>query len=549
MAPSVALLFLSAGATLLAFTLYTVALHVYRILTSSLRDLPGPASSHWVFGNLKVVHGGAPGTVHERWVEEYGTTYRTSGMLSIRSLFTLDTKALAYILGHSDIYQKSDAVRYSLSRVLGQGLLVVEGEQHKLQRKIMNPAFGPAQVRALTEIFVEKALQLRDVWTRELETNGQVSEVDRDGNSEKSLRVDVLSGLNRMTLDVIGLAGFDYKFDALSRRKNELNDALVTLTNDDSSSRILAMLQAYVPILRALPTVRQSTIDKTQETMGRIGRQLLGDARAGMIAAEKDGVVSHAGKARDLLSLLVRANAASGDQGLSDDDVLAQIPTFFVAGHETTSAAVTWALYQLTQSPDVQARLRAELRAVPTELPDMDELNALPYLDNVVREVMRVQAPVVHSMRTAMRDDVIPLARPFVDRKGVERHEIRISKGESIVIPILVLNRSKEIWGEDAAEFKPERWDHLPETVTTVPGVWGHQLTFLAGPHACIGYRFSVVEIKTLLFTLLRAFEFELAVPAADIEHKLSVVQKPTVRSEPLKGTQMPLIIRAVRED
>jgi cytochrome P450 len=70
----------------------------------------------------------------------------------------------------------------------------------------------------------------------------------------------------------------------------------------------------------------------------------------------------------------------------------------------------------------------------------------------------------------------------------------RISKGDTIFIPILAMNRRKELWGEDADEFKPERWLNLPGLVADIPGAWASQMTFLYGPRACIGYRFAVME-------------------------------------------------------
>ncbi len=112
---------------------------------------------------------------------------------------------------------------------------------------------------------------------------------------------------------------------------------------------------------------------------------------------------------------------------------------------------------------------------------------------------------------------------------------------------------------------RPERWENPPNAISSVPGVWGHLLTFLGGPHACIGYRFSVTEyvyafleprictkapdytpfrLKALLFALVRAFEFELAVPHEDILPMGLLVQRPTVRNELDKGAQLPMLIR-----
>ena len=133
---------------------------------------------------------------------------------------------------------------------------------------------------------------------------------------------------------------------------------------------------------------------------------------------------------------------------------LVEVPTFLVAGHETTSGATMWCLFALSQAADVQRKLRAELLAVGTDTPTMDELNALPYLDAVVRETMRVHAPVPSSIRIATRDDVIPLSTPYVDVHGQVHDAVRVSKGTPIFIPILAINRSKALWGEDAHEFK-----------------------------------------------------------------------------------------------
>jgi len=402
-----------------------------------------------------------------------------------------------------------------------------------------NPAFGPIQIRALTETFIEKSIQLRNLWTTE------ISKPNLKG------RVDVLQWLSKMTLDVIGQAGFNYQFNALnpSEKPNELNDAFATMFRAGEGLTFMLVLRNWFPIFRIIPSEREKKIKIAQSTMARISRQLLSDSKAVIKASEKAGE-KNGMQGRDLLSLLVRANTAtdlSDSKRMSDEDVLAQVPTFLVAGHETTSTATTWALFALTQVPEAQTKLREELLKVPTDNPSMDELSMLPYLDAVVRETLRVHSPVPSTVRVAMEDDVIPLNTPFVDTNGRTQHGIKVSKGDTIFIPILAINRSKDIWGEDAAIFKPERWESIPEGANAIPGIWGNQLSFLGGPRACIGYRFSLIEMKALLFTLVRAFEFELAVPAKDIASKQSVVQRPIVTSEKEYGNQMPLLIKPYR--
>jgi cytochrome P450 len=120
-----------------------------------------------------------------------------------------------------------------------------------------------------------------------------------------------------------------------------------------------------------------------------------------------------------------------------------EIPTFLLAGHETTrflqlslqpvhftqiwffSTAAVWALYALACDPVVHAKLAAEARTFYTGTPSMDELNGMRYLDYVTREVLRLHAPVSNTDRIAMEDTVVPLSEPFIDRHGVKRHEFR----------------------------------------------------------------------------------------------------------------------------
>ncbi|KAI0768260.1 cytochrome P450 [Trametes elegans] len=516
---------------------------IWRACSTSLKNIPGPPNPSWIFGSMRIIWDEDNSVPQERWAAQYGPNITYKGFFGIARLWTLDTRALNHILTHSNEYQKPSAARKNLAKILGEGVLITEGEQHRQQRRIMNPAFGPAQIRELTRIFVDKSVELRDVWAAQVDLSGSLP-----------VRIDVLKDLNKMTLDVIGIAGFNYRFDALkaTNKINELQEAFQEMFKPPTGGfTLLMLLKNIFPILNVIPDEGSKRVKRGQEAMHRVGTQLIQEKKAAIrreLAESKDGAVEKKDvHGRDLLTLLLKANMATDipdSQRLSDTDVLAQVPTFLVAGHETTSTATTWCLYALTQAPHVQRELRAELLTLHTDSPTMDELNALPYLDAVVRETLRVHAPVPSTMRIAMKDDVIPVSRPFVDRYGKLQDSIKISKGSPILIPILALNRSKELWGEDAHDFKPERWANPPERVSSVPGVWAHLLSFLGGPRACIGYRFSLVEMKALLFVLIRAFEFELAVPPEDIMKKTAVVQRPLLRSAPERGNQLPLLVR-----
>ncbi|KAJ7646852.1 cytochrome P450 [Roridomyces roridus] len=530
--------------TIAAYAVYHIGTVIYRESTSPTRALPGPNSSHFFYGNQKDIWKGENSLTHEGWIQKYGRTFRYFSYLNASRLFTTDTKALNHFLTNSYIYQRPQSSRYNLGRIVGPGVLVTEGDQHKMQRRIMNPAFGAAQVRELTGIFLQKSLELRDVWQTQASLNA-------DGTA----RVNALSWLSKATLDIIGLAGFNYDFNALSSEDDantEFGTAFATVYRVGLTQTPLRIIKTFVPALRFIPSKTDALIEECQATMMQIGRKLLQQSKDEMAGDGTFEKGSGRTIARDLLSLLVRANTAKdipAHQRLSDEDVLAQVPTFLVAGHETTSTGTTWALFALTQNITAQNRLREELLRVDTDTPTMEELNELPYLDAVVRETLRVHAPVVGVHRVATQDDIVPLATPYTDRKGVVHDTLRIQKGQIVYIPILVMNRDKEIWGPDATEFKPERWLEDRAMNNSIPGIWGHMLSFLGGPRACIGYRFALVEMKALLFTLIRAFEFSLGVPASDIGSRTAIVQRPILRSEPKGGNQLPIVVRAYGRD
>ncbi|OSD05293.1 cytochrome P450 [Trametes coccinea BRFM310] len=515
-----------------------------RWFASPLLRLHGPPSTSWLFGNLKEKHLSGDDLLNDKWAKEYGPACIIREFFSMPVLMLTDTRGINHVLTHSAHYFKPSQAQRDLARLLGTGVLLTEGEQHRQQRRIMNPAFGPSQIRELTEIFVEKSNELRDVWAAELDAKGEPT------------CINVSRGLSKMTLDVIGLAGFNYDFISLSPngRPNELAKAFEDVFTFPVKIPILMILRNLFPVFEIIKDKRLRDIEHARQMMHRIGSELIAQKKAEILreSSEKKtgGIGRQSLQGRDLLTLLIKANMATDipdSQRLSDEDVLAQVPTFLVAGHETTNTATTWCLYALTQAPAAQRKLRAELLALDTDTPTMDELMALPYLDMVVRESLRLHAPIPETGRVAMRADVIPLDRPFTDRDGVVHDHVKVAKGDVILIPIKALNRLESLWGPDAHEFRPERWETPPAAISCITGVWGHILTFLGGPRACIGYRFSIVEMKALLYALVRAFEFELAVSPRDIKMTPGIVQRPALRADPTGAVQMPLVVRRYR--
>ncbi|KAF7365456.1 Cytochrome P450 [Mycena venus] len=570
---------------LLVFTLILYLLSGFiRLLVrqalSPLSLLRGPPCPSFFMGNLMEMHDQENNNLVAEWEAAYGSTFVYRGFIGGCRLMTTDPVAVAHILGNAYDYPKPDFVRDSLATMAAghDGLLTVEGDAHKRQRKILTPAFSSSHIKSLTPIFWDSAKKLRDIW---LHTASQAKETETNESKSHSsvppgyARVDVLMWLGRATLDAIGLAGFGYHFNSLTDDNNELAQAFGVIFSTARKFRVMTILQVWFPFLRRFRR-NNAVMTQAHETMRRIGLELIEERSRAVIEEQRQVLAGKSGEidgdktilGRDILSVLIRSNiATAASQNMSVNEVLCQISTFIAAGHETTSSALTWCLYALVQNPLVQRKLRAALRDVERDLqlehagleesdPQLyqqtltDRLSKCEYLDWVLRETLRLHAPITSTMRVCMRDeDEIPVTGGgCLDKNGNRLSGIRVKKWDIITIPIQAINKSQALWGEDARSFKPERWAQPPSTAKAIPGLYSNTLTFLNGNpldgnRACIGYKFALIEMKIFLYTLLKDIEFRQE-PSMVIEKKVNVVTRPFVKSEPELGNQMPLYIR-----
>lgn len=183
-----------------------------------------------------------------------------------------------------------------------------------------------------------------------------------------------------------------------------------------------------------------------------------------LIAAKKNSMEKN--KQKDIIAVIM----SSGD--FSDDYLCDQLLTFFAAGHDTTAAALTWTLYVLSKHPEAQERLRKECKALVGDRTEIDAelLEQLPYLNAVCNEMLRFYPPVPVTSRQAMVDTEI---------KGQ-----LIPKGTLSIISLWAMGRLPSIWGEDAGEFRPERW--LSGDKASIGGATDSHafFTFLHGPRS-----------------------------------------------------------------
>ncbi|KAG6850714.1 hypothetical protein H0H93_009872 [Arthromyces matolae] len=200
--------------------------------------------------------------------------------------------------------------------------------------------------------------------------------------------------------------------------------------------------------------------------------------------------------------------------------------TFTFAGTDTTSNAFARVLHLLATYPEAQDRLRREVmeaRRIHGDIP-YDVLNGLPFLDAVCRETMRL----------TRQDVVLPLSNPVKGIDGREMSNIFIPNNTNVVVSILCANTDPALWGSDANEWKPDRWlSPLPQALIDahMPGVYSHVLTFLGGGRACIGFKFSELEMKAVLTSMVSQFEFFLS--EKEILWEMGGIVTPSVKGAP----------------
>lgn len=317
------------------------------------------------------------------------------------------------------------------------------------------PAFSHRHIKNLYPIFWEKSVAL-----------ARTLEEDITQNASQSTKVfDVADWLARATLDILGAAGLGEEFDTLHNPDNEICSAYRNVFEQKPPKGVLAMglfllREALTTSLR-LP--RNDSISGATKTLTGVARRLIARKRAKVSTEESED------DGRDIIS--VALSSGSFTDSMLENHLL----TFLAAGHETTATSMTWALYALCLYPDVQKRLRDEVRS---RLPDIldqtsvapmtaELLDSLPYLHAVCNEVFRIYPPAGLTRRVAVKNTSI--LGQF------------ILKGTEIVISPRALNASQELWGPDAGVFNPNRW-LKPSQANTGGGLTNFSfMTFLHG--------------------------------------------------------------------
>ncbi|KAJ6522227.1 cytochrome P450 [Mycena vulgaris] len=497
----------------LAVGLYTVWSILRRIFGATVLDnIPGPPSHSIWTGNLPEFYDPDGWEFHHDIEENYGQVVKIKGFLGTPHLYIFDPAALQSMLVQDvDAYEENLIYMRVYGLLWGPGILSSVGQDHHKYRKIMMPAFAPSRIREMIPMFYDVAEKACD---------GLISPFLADGPRQ----LDLNNILSRTSLEVIGRAGIGYSFDAMLPGQEREDKYAETLKELLPTVFQMSLLFPLLPWLsrRGSPAFRRSVVNIIPSKTLHKARDLVDLMEitatkliAGKKEAVKSGELEMQDDSKDIMSLLLKGNL-NADEGmyLNDDELVAQTGS---------NDNIRGDRYNIKG-------LRAEILE-SSERMDYEELGSLPYLDAFINEVLRLYPPVAPVMfRETVQETILPLSTPIIGVDGSEIRSIPIPKGTSVYVAIAAANHNKQIWGADALEFKPERWQNGKAGAKTerICGIYGNMMTFLGGGRSCIGFQFSLLEIKVVLSVFLRSVRFSPA--EADVKWKMpGIISVPSV--------------------
>nr|XP_033771930.1 cytochrome P450 4F22-like isoform X2 [Geotrypetes seraphini]XP_033771931.1 cytochrome P450 4F22-like isoform X2 [Geotrypetes seraphini]XP_033771932.1 cytochrome P450 4F22-like isoform X2 [Geotrypetes seraphini] len=462
---------------LLFYVLQRVVIFMQRYATNvkHLRCFPEPPRRNWLLGHLGMIPNTEEGLlVVDGLVKSYiyGCSWWFSIFYPIARLFHPDfTKPL--FQASAAVAQKDELFYGFLKPWLGDGLLLSRGEKWGKHRRLLTPAFHFDILKHYVKIFNQSADIMHAKWHK--------------AASGGTVCLDMFEHISLMTLDSLLRCTFSYSSDC-QEKPSEYISAIYEL------SALVMKRELFLP--HHFDLIYRFSAD------GRRFQKactIVHDFTGGVVQQRREALTklgadawlkSKKGKTTDFIDILLLSKDADGN-GLSDEDLRAEVDTFMFEGHDTTASGLSWILYNLAQHPEYQQKCREEIKELMTgkevEEFDWDDLSQLPFTTMCIKESLRLHPPVTTITRCCTEDLKLP------DGKV-------IPKGITCLISIYGTHHNPTIWPEPEV-YNPYRFD--PENYQQRSS---HAFVpFSAGPRNCIGQNFAMAEMKVVLaLTLLR---------------------------------------------
>lgn len=434
-----------------------------------------------VLGNIRDLDPTAPVQSMHRLARTWGPIYQLS--LPGGNVVFISSQALVDELSDEKRFEKAELqVIENVREFAGDGLFSARGDEPNWGKahRILMPVFSPVAMRDMFDGMHDIADQMLTRW-------------ERFGDGAV---IDVSDNMTRLTLDTIALCAMGYRFNSFYQNESHPFVGALTRALAEAVGRT-----ARHPLQTKLMLPTRHRFAEDIRLMHQVADNLIAQRKNGVC-----GVVK-----KDLLSRMLEARDPVTGEGLSDENIRYQMVTFLAAGHETTSGLLSFALYFLVKHPDVLARARAEVDEVlGTDTARFEHLAQLPYLEQILKETLRIWPPSPGWSRRPLEDTVIG------GKYFVKRHQ------PLSVLPHM-LHRDPKVWGEDPERFDPERF--APEAAAKLPAnAWK---PFGTGARACIGSQFALSEAHLCLVSMLQRFDLVEDDPSYQLRIKESLTLKP----------------------
>ncbi|KAJ1284420.1 hypothetical protein BS78_03G202900 [Paspalum vaginatum] len=359
-----------------------------------------------------------------------------------------------------------------VERLLANGLTTHQGQKWATHRRIVNHAFHFEKLKRMLPAFAACSSELSRRWEETV------------GSSDGVQEIDVWPEFTNLTGDVISRAAFGSSFTE--------GRIIFQLQSEQAQNAVKMVSTMHIPAYRFLPT----QLNKRMKAIAREVEQLLRGIISKRERAMEDGLNSD-----DLLGLLLEANVKESQESgsakpmMTTEDIIGELKLFYFAGMETTAVLLTWTMIVLSMHQEWQDRAREEvLRIFGKNQPDSEGINQLKIVTMILHEVLRLYPPIL-----------------LVGRETYQETEIggvTYPPGVVFSFQIACVHHNPDVWGEDADEFRPERFaEGVSKASKDAPAFF----PFGWGPQICVGQNFALLEAKMALALILQHFLFDLS--------------------------------------
>lgn len=448
--------------------------------TTAQARLPSGPRGHFLWGTVREFRRDILGTLRS-WNETYGDAIRFRFFLHYHGYIFAHPEHNKHIFQDNNRnYVKLPNPQNSLLVALvGYGLLTNDGDSWLRQRRLAQPAFHRRRIAEFSKVMTQATVQTLESWR----------DVAKQGTP-----LDVSEEMMRLTLEIVGKSLFSVD---LTREADTVGDAFTAVNRQ---FRQFSSHPFGVWLMNA------TWLPRTRRFMGNVA--VLDRVVADVIAERRRLRQNGRGETNDLLDLLMDARDEETGEGMDDRQLRDEVMTLMLAGHETTSNALTWTLYLLSEHPDVREKLEEEVdRVLAGRMPTFEDIPQLTYTTMVLEESMRLYPPAYAVARTAADEDVVG--------------GYRVEKGAVITLSPYVTHRHPDFW-EDPDRFDPQRFS--AERKAKRPRY--AYIPFGGGPRKCIGSNFAMTEATLILAMIAQRFRLD-HVPEHPVELEPLITLRP----------------------